>query len=156
MRSIMLFLVLSLFATVAYGEDEIFSAAQDEKGVTLTCKKDQCVIKDITIDRGARNKQIPVKLGPDVEDNNFGKRTQEQAIGEHVRGFVLDLKTGSIIMVQCSAPAMHLLATGEYEKRCIEDYHYIKLRFSNRITLPITDALEIDINSGQAVFQRAK
>lgn len=146
-------------------EEPMFSVEGTKDGFVLTCLRDTCVIKNLTIDRNKRKGQVAMVIASDVEDFNFGKRSAEQIRQEHVRGFVVDLPTGGIIEVQCKAPAMNVVLYGlaleaqgkpsdQNNDMCLYYYdYYIKLQFSNKVSIAVKDAFEININDGEAMFK---
>lgn len=147
-------LLLLVLSSTANASD--FSVKNEGGTLTVTCLQDSCKINSLSVDRNKRSGRIKVEMGMGVEDLNFGKRTYEQKLGEHVRVFDLDLATGSLISIQCSAPAMHVaLVPSDYEKMCSEDFSPIFLNFSNKVSIRIPDILEVNINGGQAVFRSA-
>ena len=140
------------WVSVVKAADEEFSLSEQDGTVYITCRSNSCELKSVVIDRGSRTGWRPIVLGPGVEDLNFGKRTEAQVTGEHVRTFNIDLADGNLVSLLCTVPAIHLLVESERTNKCIEREQGIKMKFGFRIGLYAPNALEVDINNGQAVF----
>ena len=154
---------LAIFAAVIFGWVSIaragaedFSLSEQDGTVYVTCRVDSCELKSIRVDRGSRTGWRPIVLGPGVEDLNFGKRTEAQRIGEHVRTFNIDLADGELVSLQCTVPAIHLLVESERTNKCVERGQSIKMKFGFRVGLYAPNALEVNINNGQAVFSHTR
>ena len=149
-------LIAFLWSSVAYSATNEFSLSEEDGTVFITCRSDSCELKSVSVDRNARTGWRNVVLGPGVEDFNFGKRTEAQTIGEHVRSFNIDLSTGEIVRLQCTVPAIHLLVESERATKCVETQNSIRMRFGFRIGIYAPKAIEVDINGGQSVFTHAR
>jgi len=145
-----------LWASVAQPATEEYSLSEEDGTVFITCRSDSCELKNVSIDRNARTGWRPVVLGPGVEDLNFGKRTEAQVVGEHVRTFNIDLADGNLVSLLCTVPAIHLLVESERTNKCTETVQPIRMKFGYRIGIYAPNALEVNLNGGQAVFQHAR
>ena len=144
------------WASVAHGATEEFSLSEENGTVYITCRSDFCELKSISIDRNSRTGWRPIVLGPGVEDLNFGKRTEAQVIGEHVRTFNIDLSDGELVSLLCTVPAIHLLVPSERTNKCVEKGQGLKMKFGFRAGLYAPNALEVNLNNGQAVFSHKR
>lgn len=153
--SVLLSLVFC-WVSVVKAADEEFSLSEQDGTVYITCRSNSCELKSVVIDRGSRTGWRPVVLGPGVEDLNFGKRTEAQVIGEHVRTFNIDLADGNLVSLLCTVPAIHLLVESERTNKCTETVQPIRMKFGYRIGIYAPNALEVNLNDGQVVFQSVR
>ena len=144
------------WTSLAWGASEEYSLSEEDGTVYVTCRSDFCELKSISIDRNNRTGWRPIVLGPGVEDLNFGKRTEAQVIGEHVRTFNIDLSNGELVSLLCTVPAIHLLVPSERDNKCVEREQGIKMKFGFRVGLYAPNALEVNLNDGQAVFSHKR
>lgn len=158
--SIMIVWLVMIFATVetrakSLYDDIPFSLSYDDTSFSITCVQEQCIIKDITVDRGKRKGRITVNFTENSYESNFGFPFSASAVLSGKFSMAqLELSTGSIIWLNCKAPNGYILtAPGMLQKYCSEDYHYLKLNFSDSVSFDIPDALEVNINEGAVVFR---
>lgn len=121
----------------------------------LVCMQDQCIVKDITVDKGRRKGRVTVNFTEESYLSNFGESFDPQTVidGRYTKA-ELELETGNIVWVHCDAPNGYVLTLpGQDKKYCSDDYHYLKLYKNDTVTFEVPGVVDVDINEGEAVFR---